>query len=219
MGHPISETKPIRVMIVDDHAMVRDGLKVFFFVFKDIEIVGEADNGEKALALCSQIQPDVILMDMMMPVMDGTTATRAIRQLYPQIQIIVLTSFPEEALVPQAIQAGAIGYLLKDVQAEELVTAIRAAHTGRPTLGLLAAQALMNATTQPTKPHYDLTRREREVLKLMTMGLTNADIAERLTLSTSTVNFHVSNILSKLGTLNRTEAVSLAVKDRLVSFD
>jgi NarL family two-component system response regulator LiaR len=206
-------------MIVDDHAMVRDGLKVFFFIFKDIEVVGEADNGEKALALCAQVQPDVVLMDMMMPGMDGATATRAIRQLYPHIQIIALTSFPEESLVPQAIQAGAIGYLLKDVQAEELVTAIRAAHTGRPTLGLVATQALMHATVQPTKPHYDLTRREREVLTLMTNGLTNVDIAERLTLSASTVNFHVSNILSKLGTLNRTEAVSLAVKDRLVSFD
>jgi NarL family two-component system response regulator LiaR len=206
-------------MIVDDHAMVRDGLKVFLLVFKDIVVVGEADNGEKAQNLCSQVQPDVVLMDMVMPQMDGPTATRAIRQLYPHIQVVALTSFPEEALVSQAIQAGAIGYLLKDVQAEELVTAIRAAHTGRPTLDPSAAQALMHAAAQPVKPGYDLTQREREVLNLMALGLTNAEIAGRLTLSASTVNFHVSNILSKLGTINRTEAVSLAVKHGLVSPD
>jgi NarL family two-component system response regulator LiaR len=206
-------------MIVDDHAMVRDGLKVFLLVFKDIEIVGEADSGEKALRLCSQVQPDVVLMDMVMPGMDGPTATQAIRQLYPHIQVVALTSFPEEALVSQAIQAGAIGYLLKDVQAEELVVAIRAAHAGRPTLNPLAAQALMHAAVQPAKPGHDLTQREQEVLNLMTRGLTNAEIAGRLTLSASTVNFHVSNILSKLGTINRTEAVSLALKQGLVSPD
>jgi NarL family two-component system response regulator LiaR len=213
------ETKPIRVMIVDDHAMVRDGLKVFLFVFKDIEVVGEADSGKKAIELCAQLQPDVVLMDMVMPGMDGPTATRAIRQRYPHIQVIALTSFPEEAMVPLAMQAGAISYLLKDVRAEELVAAIWAAHAGRPTLSPLAAQALVNATTQPTKPGHDLTRREREVLTLMAQGLTNTEIAGRLTLSTSTVNFHVSNILAKLDTTNRTEAVSLAVKYRLVSSD
>jgi NarL family two-component system response regulator LiaR len=215
----MAQTKPIRVIIVDDHAMVRDGLRVFLETFKDIEVVGESEDGEKALSLCQQLEPDVILMDMVMPKMDGPTATRTIRKYFPQIQVIALTSFPEEGMVPQAIQAGAIGYLFKDIQPEQLAAAIRAACDNQPTLAPLATQALIHATTQPTKPGHDLTQRERDVLSLMVRGHTNAEIAGGLTLSPSTVNFHVSNILSKLGTINRTEAVSLAVKHHLVSGD
>ncbi len=206
----------IRVMIVDDHAMVRDGLKVFLLIFDDIELVGEASNGQKALELCAQVQPDVILMDMMMPEMDGPTATRSIRERYPQVQIIALTSFEEENLVQRAMQAGAISYLFKDVVPEVLVEAIRAAYAGRPTLAPAAAQALVQATAHPPEPSYDLTRREREVLTLMVKGLSNAKIAEQLTVSPSTVNYHVGNILSKLDVANRTEAVSLAVQQKLV---
>ncbi len=212
----MTELSVIRVMIVDDHAMVRDGLKVFLLIFDDVEVVGEARNGEQAVELCGRLLPDVVLMDMVMPGMGGPAATRAIRERYPQVKVIALTSYTEETLVQQAIQAGAIGYLLKDVEPEELMNAIRAAQAGQPTLAPIAAQALIQVTTGPPRPGTDLTRREREVLNLMVKGQTNAEIARQLTLSPSTVNFHVSNILAKLGTTNRTEAVSLAVRDRLV---
>lgn len=207
----------IRVMIVDDHAMVRDGLRVFLTVFQDLELVAEAGSGEEALRLCAQVQPDVVLMDLKLPEMDGVTATRAIREQHPQVQVIALTSYAEEALVHSALQAGALGYLLKDVSAAELAGAIRAAHAGRPTLSPTATQALIQATAQPSRPGYDLTGREREVLALIVEGLSNVEIATRLTISPSTVNFHVRNILSKLGAANRTEATRLAVQHNLVS--
>jgi NarL family two-component system response regulator LiaR len=206
----------IRVMIVDDHPMVRDGLKVFLLTAEDMELVGEATNGEQALRLCDQVQPDVILMDIVMPEMDGPTATRAIRERHPQVQVVALTSFTEEDLVHKAMQAGAIGYLLKDVSADELAKAIRSAYAGRPTLAPAAAQALIQATTQPLRIGDDLTRREREVLALMVEGASNAEIAERLTISPSTAGYHVGNILSKLNATNRTEAVSLALQHKLV---
>jgi NarL family two-component system response regulator LiaR len=156
-------------------------------------------------------------MDLVMPKMDGATATRAIRERCPQVQVIALTSFKEEELVQGVLQAGAISYLLKNVSADELVSAIRAAHAGRPILAPEAAQALIHATTHPPAPGQDLTPREREVLALMVMGLNNPDIAQRLVVSQSTVKFHVSSILSKLGATSRTEAVALAVQHHLVS--
>ncbi|MCL4302601.1 MAG: response regulator transcription factor [Anaerolineae bacterium] len=203
-------------MIVDDHAVVRGGLKFFLLGFDDLELAGEAEDGEEALRLCDQIHPDVILMDMMMPGIDGATATQAIRQRHPQVQVIALTSFKEQDLVQRALQAGAIGYLLKDVQALELAEAIRAAHAGRPTLSPEATQALIQAATQPPQPGHDLTEREREVLALMVKGLSNNEIAERLVVSISTVKYHVSGILSKLGAANRAEAVAMALQHRLV---
>ncbi|HEY6073729.1 MAG TPA: response regulator transcription factor, partial [Anaerolineales bacterium] len=145
----MSSSQPIRVMLVDDHAMVRRGLATFLKVFDDLELAGEADNGETAIQLCAQVQPDVILMDLMMPGMDGTTTTRLIRQQFPGVQVVVLTSFKEGQLVQNALQAGAIGYLLKDVSADDLARAIRAAHSGRATLSPEAAQALVNAANQP----------------------------------------------------------------------
>ncbi|MCQ3973022.1 MAG: DNA-binding response regulator [Anaerolineae bacterium] len=204
-------------MIVDDHAVVRGGLKFFLLGFDDLELAGEAEDGEEALRLCDQIQPDVILMDMMMPGIDGAATTQAIRQRYPQVQVIALTSFKEQDLVQRALQAGAIGYLLKDVQALELAEAIRAAHAGRPTLSPEATQALIQAATQPPQPGHDLTEREREVLALMVKGLSNNEIAERLIVSISTVKYHVSGILSKLGAANRAEAVALALQHHLVA--
>ncbi len=212
----MTAAKPIRVMIVDDHAVVRGGLKFFLLGFDDLELAGEAEDGEEALRLCDQIHPDVILMDMMMPGIDGATATQAIRQRHPQVQVIALTSFKEQDLVQRALQAGAIGYLLKDVQALELAEAIRAAHAGRPTLSPEATQALIQAATQPPQPGHDLTEREREVLALMVKGLSNNEIAERLVVSISTVKYHVSGILSKLGAANRAEAVAMALQHRLV---
>jgi len=203
-------------MIVDDHMMVRRGLATFLKVFDDLELSGEAENGEVAIQLCARVQPDVILMDMVMPIMDGAAATRVIRQQFPQVQVIALTSFKEGELIKNALEAGAIGYLLKDVTADDLVRAIRAAQRGRVTLSPEAAQILVETTNLPPVPGGDLTEREREVLVLMIEGLNNTQIAGRLTVSPSTVKSHVSNILSKLGVASRTEAVTLALRNKIV---
>ena len=215
MTSPTSQ--PIRVMLVDDHMMVRRGLMTFLKVFDDLQLAGEVESGEAAIQLCAEVQPDVILMDMVLPAMDGATATRVIRQKFPQIQVIALTSFKEGELIKNALEAGAIGYLLKDVSADDLARAIRAAHSGRATLSPEAAQALVQNANQPPMPGLDLTEREREVLSLMIEGLNNTQIAGRLTVSSSTIKSHVSNILSKLGVSSRTEAVALALRNHIVS--
>jgi NarL family two-component system response regulator LiaR len=213
----ISPSQTIRVMVVDDHTMVRKGLATFLKAYDDLELAGEAETGEAAIQLCAQALPDVILMDMVLPVMDGAAATRAIRQQFPQVQVIALTSFKEGDLVKNALEAGAIGYLLKDVSADDLVWAIRAAHSGRATLSPEAAQALVETANQPPAPGLDLTEREREVLTLMIEGLNNTQIAGRLSVSPSTIKSHVSNILSKLGVASRTEAVTLALRNHIVT--
>lgn len=212
----VFRSKPIRVMIVDDHTMVRKGLATILKVFDDLQLAGEADNGAAAIRLCGEILPDVILMDMVMPDMDGAAATRAIRQQYPQVQIIALSSFKEGDLIKTALEVGAIGYLLKDVSADDLARAIRSAHVGRMTLSPDAAQSLVEATNQPPSPGLDLTEREREVLALMIEGLNNTQIAGRLVVSPSTIKSHVSNILAKLGVTSRTEAVTLALRNHIV---
>lgn len=208
---------PIRVMVVDDHMMVRRGLGTVLKVYKDLELVGEADKGETAVQLCAQLQPDVVLMDMVMADMDGAAATRLIRRQFPTIQVIALTSFKDDILVQSALQAGAISYLLKDVSANDLVEAIRAAYAGRATLSPEATQALIQAAKQDPVPGHDLTEREREVLMLMAEGLNNTQIAGRLTVSPSTIKSHVSSILAKLGVTSRTEAVALALRHKLAS--
>ncbi|MCL5107593.1 MAG: response regulator transcription factor [Chloroflexi bacterium] len=202
-------------MLVDDHAVVRSGLGAFLLAFDDLELVGEASGGAEAVRKCPELKPDVVLMDLVMPEMDGAAATRAIRQVCPRVQVIALTSFKEDDLVQGALKAGAIGYLLKNVTADQLADAIRAAKAGRPTLAPEAAQALIHTATRPAIGH-DLTDREREVLALMVEGLNNPDIADKLIVSRSTVKFHVSSILSKLGVASRTEAVALAVQNKLV---
>ncbi|HSL45346.1 MAG TPA: response regulator transcription factor [Anaerolineales bacterium] len=207
----------IRVLLVDDHTVVRSGLSTFLMTCDDMELVGEAANGEQALKLCAQAKPDVVLMDLVMPGMDGATATRLIRERCPDIQVIALTSFKEQELVQGALQAGAIGYLLKDVTADELANAIRAAYAGKPTLAPEAAQVLIRATRRPVEQiGFDLTAREGEVLKLMVEGLNNNQIAERLVVSVSTAKFHVSRVLAKLGATSRTEAVAVALQNHLV---
>jgi NarL family two-component system response regulator LiaR len=212
----MNQRPPIRVMLVDDHLMVRQGLATFLKVFDDLELAGEAPNGLAAVQLCAQLRPDVVLMDMVMPEMDGATATHLIRQQNPNVQVLALTSFKEEKLVQNALQAGAIGYLFKDVSADELAQAIRAAHAGRATLAPEAAQALVHAANQPPEPGHDLTERERAVLTLLVEGLTNTQIAARLVVSPSTIKSHVSNILAKLGVSCRAEAAALAVRNKLV---
>lgn len=213
----MTEPTPIRVMIVDDHMLVRDGLKLLLSTFDDLEVVALAEDGQGALDLCPQVQPDVVLMDIVMSNVDGPTATQRIRESWPQIAVIALTSFLDEELVQRAIGAGATGYLLKNVSATQLAEAIRAARQGRSTIDPAAVQVLVESAGQPPPLGRDLTARERDVLALLVDGLTNREIAERLTLSPATVRVYVSNILSKLGAKNRTEAASLALQHNLVS--
>lgn len=212
----MTEPTPIRVMIVDDHMLVRDGLKLLLSTFDDLEVVALAEDGQQAMDLCPQVQPDVVLMDIVMPKVDGPTATQRIRESWPQVAVIALTSFLDEELVQGAIGAGATGYLLKNVSATQLAEAIRAAHQGRSTIDPAAVQVLVQSAGQPPPLGHDLTGREREVLALLVDGLTNREIAERLTLSPATVRVYVSNILSKLGAKNRTEAASLALQHNLI---
>lgn len=213
----MSQPRPIRVLIVDDHEMVRTGLAAFLLVHRDLDNVGEADSGEAAVRLCERVCPDVVLMDMVMPGMDGPAAIRAIRHLCPATQIIALTSFKEQELVQEAIQAGALGFLYKNVSSDELARAIRAAAAGQSTMAPEALQALIRTQTETVRVGHDLTEREREVLALMVKGLNNVEIADRLVVSRSTVKVHVSNILAKLGASTRTEAVALAVEHKLVA--
>jgi NarL family two-component system response regulator LiaR len=204
-------------MTVDDHEIVRSGMEFLLMPFEDMEVVGKARSGEEALHLCQELQPDVILMDMVMPEMDGPAITQAVRQQYPDVQVLALTTFPDEELVQRVMHAGAIGYLLKGVPVDQLADAIRAAHAGQPTMAMEAVQALVKAS-QPT-PQFgdDLSKREREVLALLAEGRSNAEITEQLMISISTVKFHVSKILEKLDASSRTEAVTLAIKHNLTS--
>ena len=213
----MSDERPIQVLLVDDHRMVREGLAVFLQVADDLELAGEAEDGAEAVELCVRLQPDVVLMDLKMPRMDGATATRLITERFPGIRVIALTSFQEEGLVERALQAGAISYLLKNVTAEALGEAIRSAAAGRATLAPEAAQDLVRSATKGPQPGSDLTPREREVLGLMVRGSSNKEIAQALVVSQSTAKFHVSRILAKLGASGRTEAVTIALHHGLVS--
>ncbi|MEZ4663066.1 MAG: response regulator transcription factor [Caldilineaceae bacterium] len=213
----MSNVDKIRVMIVDDQFIVRSGLATFINISPDLEFVGDAANGEQAVHMAARLHPHVILMDMKMPRMNGVDATRAILTAQPNIKIIALTSFKEPDMIQEVLQAGALGYLLKDITADELHSAIRNAYAGRPTLATEAMQALIQSQqTSANDVGFDLTEREREVLALMVHGLTNPQMAEELIVSLSTVKFHVSSILSKLGVATRTEAVHLAMRHKLV---
>ncbi len=209
--------KMIRVLITDDHAVVRNGLSSFLMAYDDLELIGEAKNGEQAILQCDKLHPDVVLMDLVMPTMDGATAIGLIKQKHPEIQVLALTSYKEHKLVQGALKAGAIGYLLKDISAPDLATAIRSAFVGKPTLAPEAVEALIHASQESDNLiGSDLTDREREVLVLMVEGLNNKQISERLFVSQSTAKSHVSNVLTKLNVNSRTEAVSFALKNKLV---
>lgn len=212
----MEEESRVRVLVVDDHAVVRSGIRYSLLAFEDIELVAEAGSGPEALRLCAEVQPDVILMDMMMPGMDGVATTQAILAEHPQVRIIALTSFQEGSLVQDALQAGAISYLLKDVDMDELAAAIRSALVGQARLAPEAAQALAGVVAQPQDLGADLTGRERDVLALVVEGKSNAEIAQELVVSLSTARFHVSIIMDKLGAANRTQAATLAVRHGLV---
>ena len=217
----------IRVLIVDDHAMVRQGLRTFLTLSEGIEVVGEAANGLEAVEQARHHQPDIVLMDLVMPQLDGIEATRRIRTLSPKTQILALTSFIDDEKVFTAIEAGALGYLLKDVSPDDLVEAIKAAHRGEAQLHPEATKKLMGqvaarakpAETAPAKPgkagSADLTERELEVLRLIATGSSNREIAQTLTIAEKTVKTHVSNILSKLHLADRTQAAIYALHEGL----
>lgn len=207
---------PIRVMIVDDHDMVRRGLAAFLRVKPELELVGEARDGLEALEICEKVRPDVVVMDLVMPRMSGAETTRAIRRHWPHVQVVALTSFEERDLVREALSAGAIGYLLKNVSVDDLAAAIHAAHAGRTTLSPEALQALIASDAGSAAMDYQLTAREQEVLALLVQGMSNPEIADSLVVSRATAKAHVSNILSKLGVSNRSEAVALAIQQSLV---
>jgi two-component system, NarL family, response regulator LiaR len=207
-----------RVLITDDHGVVRQGLRMFLSLDPDFEVVGEASNGEEALAMAHDLEPDVVLMDLLMPVMDGISATEKIRAELPDVEVIALTSVLEDASVTGAVRAGAIGYLLKDTDSDELSRAIKAAAEGRVHLAPEAAARLMREVRSPENPDA-LTDREAEVLRLLARGKANKQIASGLYVSEKTVKAHVSSILMKLGVQSRTQAALYAVRTGLVSID
>ena len=215
----MTENDAIRVMLVDDHDMVRRGLATFLMAKQDLVLVGEAADGIEALEVCAEVQPDVILMDLVMPGMDGAEATRTIRERWPDVQVIALTSFQEKNLIKEALKAGAIGYLLKNVTVEELSAAIRSAHAGQSALAPEAIRVLLQDEEDAAEkiPDYKLTPREQEVLILLVEGLNNRQIAERLYVSRATAKAHVSHILEKLSVSNRAEAITLALRHKLVA--
>lgn len=209
-------SEPIQVMIVDDHPVVRNGIRFSLLAFDDIQVLGEAGSGAETLDLCAELQPDVVLMDLLMPGVNGVETTRTLHKAYPHIKVLALTSFQEGNLVQEALQAGAIGYLLKDVSIDELAHAVRLAAQGLPTLAPAAGRALVQTAAQTPKIGHDLTEREREVLALLVEGLSNQQVADRLVISPATVKFHISSIRSKLGASSRTEVVILAMQHKLV---
>jgi NarL family two-component system response regulator LiaR len=208
--------RKVRVLIVDDHALVRSGIEVALGMFEDIELAGQAGDGEEAVRICGELCPDVVLMDLVLPGLSGVEATRSILAACPETRVVALTSFTDEGLIGETLRAGAIGYLKKDVSADQLADAVRAAAAGRTTLAPEAADVLVRTVAEPHAHADALTAREREVLELMADGLTNADIADRLHIGVATVKTHVSSVITKLGVSSRTEATALAIRRGLV---
>jgi DNA-binding NarL/FixJ family response regulator len=214
--------RPICILIVDDHTVVRDGLKALISAEPGMKVIGEAGDGLEAVSLARDLQPDVVLLDLVMPRMDGVQATLEIKKVYPQARILVLTSFSEDHMVVSAIRAGAIGYLMKDTTSEELLEAIRDTYRNQPVLGPEIARKLMEELQggeSQTGGVASLTEREVEILQQMALGLTNQEIANVLVLSERTVRTHVTNILAKLGLSNRTQAVLYALRAGIAHID
>lgn len=206
----------IRLLVVDDHSIVREGLRAFIRTLPELELVGEASNGREAVTLATTLLPDLVLMDLVMPVTDGVAATAEIKRVAPDVRVIALTTFAEADLVLRAVQAGADGYLLKDVDVRDLAQAIRAVCNGQPYLHPEATRHLLRSTARPEQAPEQLTRREQEVLALVARGLTNRQIADGLMISEKTVSVHVSNLLAKLGLESRTQAALYATRSGLL---
>jgi DNA-binding NarL/FixJ family response regulator len=219
-GDDVNETTPIRVLIVDDHAVVRTGLKVFLDLQTDIEVVGEAADGSEGVAMARRLEPDVVLMDLLMPNMDGVTAIGRIKAERPEIEIVTMTSFIEEEKVTSALEAGASGYVLKDAEAEEVATAVRAAYAGEvhldPAVARLLAQRMRDRKSPKDELAEPLTEREKDVLSLLGQGMSNKEIGSTLFITERTARTYVSNILGKLGLASRTQAALYAVEHKLV---
>ena len=213
----MSNPETIKVMVVDDHPIIRDGMKNMLLAFDDLVMTGEAEDGKVALACCHQNTPDVILMDLIMPGMDGILATRLILEQYPQVKIIILTSFLEDGAVDEDIKAGAKGYILKNAPIDNLANAIRTVYSGQQILAPEAMESLLHQKKNLPKLGGDLSQRELEVLALIIQGLSNEQIAEKLVISPATAKHHVSACIQKLGATNRAQTAALAVEYGLVS--
>lgn len=206
----------IKVLIADDHPLVRYGIKTFLETYDDIYIVGEAENGREAIEICEEHLPDVVLMDVRMPGLNGIEATNHILKKRPNIKVIILTTFVDKELIENSLNAGASSYLLKNESGERIARVIRDAYQGKSNLSPEATKIMISEVRNPLSKRYQLTKREKEILSLMVEGLSNKEIAKRLTLSTSTIQFHITNILSKFGVSKRTEAIYLALKRKLL---
>lgn len=214
----INNKNKIKVLIVDDHPLVRFGIKAYIQNCYDIDVVGEAENAEKCIQICEKNLPDVILMDILLPEKNGIEATTQILKKWPEVKIIILTSFYDSDLIQSAIKAGAAGYFLKKESGKTIINGIRDAFKGQINLSPEITKVMVSEIKNPLSKRYQLTKQEKNILSLMVEGLSNKDIAKKLYLSKSTVQFHITNILSKLGVSKRTEAVFVALKNNLVKF-
>ncbi len=213
----MKKSKVIRILIADDHSITRSGLKTILSVYDDLSLVGEAKNGVEAIDMCSKVNPDIVLMDLDMPVMDGVTATLMIKKKYPDIIVIALTSYVDKHLVREALNAGAISYIIKNISPDELTNSIRDSFYGKTILAPEATKAVVEELKNPSKEKFNLTIQEHKILKLLTKGSSNKEIAKKLFISEHTAKFHIGNILNKLGAASRTEAAFIATKNNLVN--
>jgi NarL family two-component system response regulator LiaR len=212
----MSGLKKMKIIIADDHAITRDGIKTLLKIHEDIELVGEAKNGKEAIELCSKLKPDVILMDLEMPILDGVTAIGTIREKDPDIKIIALTSFTDKKLIGDALRAGAISYIVKNISPAKIIEAIRNSFSGETYLSPEVAKLVVEEMRERSQNKYNLTEQELKILSYIVKGLSNKEIANRLVVSHNTIKFHISNIFSKLRASSRAQAAVIATKERLV---
>jgi len=212
----MTEKKIIKVIVADDHPLVRHGIKTVFEAYDDIEVVAEAENGKEAIEICEKYKPDIVIMDMVMPILDGAEATSQLIKKFPDIKVIALTSFNDKDLIKKSLKAGAVSFILKNITGAKLVKTIKDVYKGKYELSTYATKILLTELREKTDDNINLTKREKEILTLIVEGLSNKEIAKRMFLSNSTIQFHVSNVLSKLGVSKRTEAAYLALKQKLV---